>query len=243
LKLVLHNVVEDQESAHETMLLAHVMAMKTALKISHIEPISIQVLPLDGIAIEIVVPSVYYRYTDLNGGGLQAYSTIVSDIKHKLEEVCGIEADSQELYLEPTAHGNADTSHGILQLSDEQTISECCLHDGDTLYLSVNLAQSYWSRHAYVVKRYQAPLLHGCKTLKQALQGTRPHPASRQQIRRFMVACREVATFLGERPATHKPRTTQVLIQVEAQIQRLFSILEQQLDIPTKKGRLIANFP
>lgn len=193
------------------------LRMQRLLNLTPRQNSTLTVLKLDGTSLTIDVPVIYYQYVDSQGGGLQACMSTVGDIKVKIEEISGVEAISQ------TLHTNNDKPC----LEDDQTIAESGLVGDQTLYLTIDTQNKYWHQHAMLVRKYLAPLMQSCRTIKKAILRARcrdenSHFESHHTAHRFLMCCHKAITFLNQRRATHQPLSISVL-------ERCSSWLDQKL--------------
>lgn len=187
---------------------------------------SISVIALDGTAHPISLPLTFASALCWNvtvslvpDSGLDTLSTTtVKDLKAKVEEVTGVKAVCQQLYL----HGTEDA------LESDQTIDQLRLIDGDSLFMVVNEDCVYWEELAQLRRRHMQALMKVSQLCVVAMDATKKRhqgvPAQRslgrQRVLRCFRRCRGLLRLLQEQPATHKPRSTKVLKQAEEMVIR-----------------------
>jgi len=208
---------------------AMLVKMQALLQPIQQDIVTLNVTKLDGTTVVISVPSVFYQYVDTQGGGLQTCMTTVRDIKAKLEEVCGIEAVSQMLYVHPAEGERVDEQS--LYLQDDDSLSECNLVTGQTVNLTIDTRHAYWRRHAALVRKYHGPLVEGYTAIKKAMicaqrRNVPVASASRSKVERFLMCCRKAVAFLSQRSATHKPLTMSALDRVEVDLRKKLPMLQ-----------------
>ena len=231
-KCLFHNDCNEHQLTATAQIAQEIQYLR---KIPPPQSIAIQVVELNGMSHRIVVQPLFIQSLDISSPNLSSASqktpktkaATIADIKDAIEQVTGIPALSQDLYLQSSE--DLETAVELCSqtmLCNEYRVVECGIQNNAIVQIVVNTDHYYWHRHSLLVQQYRAPLTRSFTLLWSQRHTIRTK--RRRRLLRFLSLLRQALVFLSERKYSHSVRSLEHISRVEKLlVQAIFPLLDK----------------